>query len=432
MADPLSVPLLQIAVQSPNLNSWLTVVLCLITIGFFSGMEIAFISANKLRIELKSKKGSLGGKALARYIKKPNEFISIVLVATNLALVVYGIAMGDIFNYYLTQFFDSTAIVFLLTTILSTLLVLITAEYIPKTLFKLQADRLIFAFAPAFRVAHVLLWPLILLTKFLSSMVLKVFTKTDVSEETPVFSKVDLDNYISSIENSNTSENQEIDTEAFRNALDFSDVVAKDLMIPRTEIIALDVTTPLDVLKQKFIETQLSRILIFKSSIENIIGFVHHSDLFHHPEKISSILHPVILVSETLEAHDLLRRFIQERKSLAVVVDEFGGTAGIATIEDVIEEIFGEIKDEFDTEDANEVVLGENHFRLSSRLEIDYLNEKYGLHLTEGEYNTLGGFIIYFAERIPSTGDVVRHENLEFTIRKMKGAKIEEVELKVY
>jgi CBS domain containing-hemolysin-like protein len=252
------------------------------------------------------------------------------------------------------------------------------------------------------------------------------------TEETPVFSKVDLDNYISSIENSNTSENQEIDTEAFRNALDFSDIVAKDLMIPRTEIIALDVTTSLEVLKQKFIETQLSRILIFKSSIENIIGFVHHSDLFHHPEKISSILHPVILVSETLEAHDLLRRFIQERKSLAVVVDEFGGTAGIATIEDVIEEIFGEIKDEFDTEDANEVVLGENHYRLSSRLEIDYLNEKYGLNLTEGEYNTLGGFIIYFAERIPSTGDVVRHENLEFTIRKMKGAKIEEVEMKVY
>jgi putative hemolysin len=186
------------------------------------------------------------------------------------------------------------------------------------------------------------------------------------------------------------------------------------------------------LLKEKFIESQLSRILIYKNSIENIIGFVHHSDLFHQPEKISSILHPVIIVSETLEAHDLLRRFIQERKSIAVVVDEFGGTAGIATIEDVIEEIFGEIKDEFDTEDANEVVLGENHFRFSSRLEIDYLNEKYGLQLTEGDYNTLGGFIIYFAERIPSTGDVVRHENLEFTIRKMKGAKIEEVEMKVY
>ncbi len=432
MADPLSVPLLQIAAQSPHLNNWLTVILCLITIGFFSGMEIAFIFANKLRIELKSKKGSLGGKALARYIKKPNDFISIVLVATNLALVVYGIAMGDIFNYYLTKFFDNTIIIFLLTTILSTLLVLITAEYIPKTLFKLQADSLIFAFAPAFRVAHVILWPLILLTKFLSSLVLRIFTKTEITEETPVFSKVDLDNYISSIENSNTTENQEIDTEAFRNALDFSDVVAKDLMIPRTEIIALDVTTPLSVLKNRFIETQLSRILIFKNSIENIIGFVHHSDLFHQPEKISSILHPVIIVSETLEAHDLLRRFIQERKSIAVVVDEFGGTAGIATIEDVIEEIFGEIKDEFDTEDANEVVLGENHYRFSSRLEIDYLNEKYGLQLSEGDYNTLGGFIIYFAERIPSTGDVVRHENLEFTIRKMKGAKIEEVEMKLY
>jgi CBS domain containing-hemolysin-like protein len=203
-------------------------------------------------------------------------------------------------------------------------------------------------------------------------------------------------------------------------------------MVPRTEIVAIEINTSLDALKEKFIETSLSRILVYKDNIDNIIGFIHHSDLFQQPERLHEVLHPIIIVSENLDAHDLLKRFINERKSMAVIVDEFGGTAGIATVEDVIEEIFGEIKDEFDTEDAQEQKLGDRHYRLDARLEIDYLNEKYEFNLAEGEYNTLGGYIIFFAQRIPQVGDSIRHDQFEFLIKKMKGARIEEVEMKIY
>ncbi len=432
MADPLSVLLQAQNLPIPNAGSWLLVVGCLITIGFFSGMEIAFISANKLRIELKTKKGVFGGKWLARYIKDPNEFISTVLVAINLALVIYGIAIGDILNYYLSLVSDSTLINFLTTTIISTLVVLITAEYIPKTIFKLQADTLIFALILPFRLANILLWPLITFIKWISSLFIKIIAKDSIDQHTQVFSKIDLDNYISSIENAQNADIQEIDTEAFRNALDFSDVLSKDLMVPRTEMVAVEINTPLNILKDRFVETSLSRILVYKDNIDNIIGFIHHSDLFQHPEKLHEVLHPVIIASENLDAHDLLKRFIQERKSMAVIVDEFGGTAGIATVEDIVEEIFGEIKDEFDTEDAQEQKLGSNHYRFDARLEIDYLNEKYQFNFSEGEYNTLGGYIIFFAERIPQVGDSIRHENFEFLIKKMKGARIEEVEMKIY
>jgi len=429
MDDPLPYSFLAVHIAQISTFSWFIVVLCLSTIGFFSGMEIAFISANKLRIELKSKKGVIGGKWIGQYLKKPDEFITTVLVATNLALVIYGIAMGDILHYYLSLIFENELINFIITTILSTLIVLVTAEFIPKTIFKAQADKFLFLFAIPFRLSNIILWPFIAFTRSLST----AFLKGDkVEEGNKVFSRVDLDNFIATIESTSDSENQEIDTEAFRNALDFSEIIVRDFMIPRTEIVALKMESSIEELKNTFIETSLSRILIFKDNVENIIGFVHHSDLFDRPEKIHEVLHPVIIVSEILEAHELLKKFIHERKSMAVVVDEFGGIAGIATLEDIVEEIFGEIKDEFDHEDGKEIELGPNHFRFSARLEIDYLNEKYNFNLVEGDYNTLGGFIIYFAERIPQVDEVIRHENLEFTIKSMEGARILEVELKIY
>ncbi len=429
MDDPLPYSFLAIHIAQISTFSWFIVVLCLSTIGFFSGMEIAFISANKLRIELKSKKGVIGGKWIGKYLKKPDEFITTVLVATNLALVVYGIAMGDILHYYLSLIFDNELINFIITTILSTLIVLVTAEFIPKTIFKAQADKFLFLFAIPFKLSNIILWPFIAFTRSLST----AFLKGDKLEEgNKVFSRVDLDNFIATIESTGDSENQEIDTEAFRNALDFSEIIVRDFMIPRTEIVALNMESSIDELKNTFIETSLSRILIFKDNLENIIGFVHHSDLFDRPDKIHEVLHPVIIVSETLEAHELLKKFIHERKSMAVVVDEFGGIAGIATLEDIVEEIFGEIKDEFDNEDGKEIEISPNHYRFSARLEIGYLNEKYNFNLVEGDYNTLGGFIIYFAERIPQVEEVIRHENIEFTIKAMDGARILEVELKIY
>jgi CBS domain containing-hemolysin-like protein len=430
MPDPLSVHLLSVSAAIPTFSSWIVVILCLITIGFFSGMEIAFISANKLRIELRSKQGVFGGKWVAKYIKEPNEFISTVLVATNLALVIYGIAMGDILQYYLSIIVSNALAKFILTTMLSTVIVLITAEYIPKTIFRLQADTLLFVFVVPFRVAHLILWPLISFTKGASTTLLSLFTQTDNTTQTKVFSKVDLDEFISSIESSKDMDAQELDTEAFRNALEFSEVDVREIMVPRKELVGLEINTSIDELTQTFIETSLSRILIYRENIDNIIGFVHHSDLFHQPEKLNEILHPVIITSENTEAQQLLRRFIFERKSLAVVVDEFGGTAGIATVEDLVEEIFGEIKDEFDTEDAFELQLGDNHYRFAARLEIDYLNEKYGFDFKEGDYTTLGGYIIFYAERIPELNETLRFENLEFHITKIDGARIEEVELK--
>lgn len=393
-------------------------------------MEIAFISANKLRIELRSKQGVFGGKWVAKYIKEPNEFISTVLVATNLALVIYGIAMGDILHYYLSLIVSNALAKFILTTMLSTVIVLITAEYIPKTIFRLQADTLLFVFVMPFRVAHILLWPLISFTKGASTTLLSLFTQTDTTTQTKVFSKVDLDEFISSIESSKDIDAQELDTEAFRNALEFSEVDVREIMVPRKELVGLEIHTTIEELTQTFIDTSLSRILIYRENIDNIIGFVHHSDLFHQPEKLNEILHPVIITSENTEAQQLLRRFIFERKSLAVVVDEFGGTAGIATVEDLVEEIFGEIKDEFDTEDAFELQLGDNHYRFAARLEIDYLNEKYGFDFKEGDFTTLGGYIIFHAERIPELNETLRFENLEFHITKIDGARIEEVELK--
>ncbi len=431
MPDPLSVLLLNTIAEIPTFSSWITIIACLITIAFFSGMEIAFISANKLRIELRSKQGVLGAKILARYVKQPSEFISTVLVATNLSLVIYGMAMGSILEYYLDHLINSEILKILTVTLISTFLVLITAEFIPKTVFKIQADKLILAFSVPFRITHLVLWPIIAFTKWASSALLRAFTKTQITEQTPVFSKVDLDNYISSIENSINTETQEIDTEAFRNALDFSEVVVRDFMVPRTELIGIDIDSTIDELKTKFIETSHSRILVFRENIDNIIGFVHHSDLFHQPKDIKSVLRPTLFANESLEAHDMLRNFIQQRKSLAVVVDEFGGTAGIATIEDVVEEIFGEIEDEFDTLDTNEQIIAENHYKFSSRLEIDYLNEKYQFNIPEGEYNTLGGFIIYCSEKIPYTGETIRFQQFEFHIKKMTGAKIDEVEMKM-
>ena len=432
MADPLSVPLLSIQPPVPNLTSWIVVLLCLSTIGFFSGMEIAFISANKLRIELRSKKSVFGGKWLARYVQRPDEFISTVLVATNLALVIYGIAMGDILHFYFGLIIENALGNFILTTIASTILVLITAEYIPKTIFRLQADRLLFAFALPFRISHILLWPIIAFTRGTSALAMRLISKEINNEEQQVFSKVDLDNYIASIESSKDIEAQEIDTEAFRNALDFSEVQVHDFMVPRTEIVAMEVHTPIEEIRKTLIDTSLSRVVIYRDNIDNIIGFVHHSDLLQGHDKLHEMLHPVIITGENTEAHDLLKQFIKEQKSIAVVVDEFGGTAGIATVEDIVEEIFGEIKDEFDVDDNNEIKLSDNHYRFSARLEVDYLNESYDFNIPEGEYNTLGGYIIYCAERIPELKETLRFENLEFHIIKMNGARIEEVELKVY
>jgi len=441
MADPLPATLslsLLTATEpvAPWISDWLVVSICLVLVAFFAGMEIAFISASRLRIQLRSKDGHGGGKWLGRYIKRPNEFISTVLVGTNLAMVIYGLYMGGILEEALDSlpypWLNSGILRYVIVTFVSTFIILVLAEYIPKTLFRMYADKLLFGLAGIFRFAQILMWPMIVLTKQISSFLLKWFTKAEINETTPVFSKVDLDNYLASLENSHNSENLEIDTEVFRNALDFSDVRVKDFMVPRPDIQAVSVVESMDVLREKFIDTAHSKLLVYRESIDHVIGFVHHSDLFHAPKSVQQILRPVLFVNESLQAHDMLRNFIQERRSLAVVVDEFGGTAGMVTIEDVLEQIVGEIEDEFDVEEQTEVVLGEKHFRFSARLEVDYLNEKYAdIVIPEGEYSTLGGYIIHAAERIPAEGESFMVDRFQVMVKKITGARIEEVELRV-
>ena len=429
MIEPPSV--LTLLTVSPN--AWLIVALCMVVIAFFSGMEIAFLSASRLRIELRSKENLGGGKWLSKYVKNPSDFISTVLVGNNLGLVVYGIYMGEILDdsFANVSWMQSEWVKFIMITLSSTMVVLVVAEYLPKTFFKLYADRLIFGLIGIFRMAHVVMWPLIQVVKGISSFLLRVFTKTRISEHTPVFSKVDLDNYIASLENAGNVDTVEIDTEVFRNALDFSDAKVRDFMVHRTELVGVDVNASVAELRAKFVETAHSKILIYKENIDHIIGFVHHSDLFHSPKRIQDVLRSVLIVNESLQAHDMLRNFMQEKRSLAVVVDEFGGTAGMVSVEDVLEEIVGEIEDEFDVEDKMETVLAEGHYLFSARLEIDYLNEKYDLEIPEGDYNTLGGYIIFCSERIPAVGEIIHHEPFEFVIKTLKGARLEEVEIRV-
>lgn len=432
MTDPLpaSFTLLTTEPIAIAASDWLAVAICLVTCAFFSGIEIAFLSANKLRIELRSKQGSYTARILARYTKNPSDFISTVLVANNLALVIYGIYMGKILNVGLFgPMIESQFLKFTLITVVSTFIVLVTAEFLPKSLFRINPDNLLNALAVPFRMAHILLWPIIFFVKKVSAFLLKILTKTSVTETTPVFTKVDLDNYIALLENTGQSENAEIDTEVFRNALDFSDVRVRDFMVPRTELVALNIDDSIDDIKKLFIESRLSKILIYRENIDHIIGFVHHSDMLDKPQTISQVLKPVLIVNESTQAHDILRDFIQKRRSIAVVVDEFGGTAGIATIEDVMEEIFGEIEDEFDVEELTEKVLDKGHYLFSARLEVDYLNEKYQLNIPEGDYNTLGGFVIHICEKIPRVREVIRQSPFEFTVTRSKGAKLEEVEL---
>lgn len=429
MPDPV---VSMILLQADLTGKWLVVVICLLTCGFFAGMEIAFLSANKLRIELRSKQGNFTAVLLSRYLKNPSDFISTVLVANNLALVIYGIYMGEILDVGIGTLIPSKFFKFFIITIVSTIIVLVTAEYLPKSLFRINPDTVLFSFAVPFRVVHVLLWPIIFFVKKSSSTLLNLFTSSKITENTVVFSKVDLDNYIASLENTGQAENTDIDTEVFRNALDFSDVKVRDFMVPRTEIVALDIHTGVEELSRQFIETSLSKILIYRDNIDHIIGFVHHSEMFGRPARLQDALKPVLIVNESMQAHDILREFIQKHRSVAVVVDEFGGTAGLVTIEDVIEEIFGEIEDEFDVEQLTEIQHGPGHYLLSSRHEIDYLNEKYGLGLPEGDYTTLGGFVISICGKIPRVKEIIRQGPFEFVVTKGKGARIEEVELFVH
>ncbi|MBN4061954.1 HlyC/CorC family transporter [Bacteroidales bacterium AH-315-I05] len=414
-------------------NDLILIILTLVFSAFFSGMEIAFVSANKLKIELDKKQGAVSAKIISRFLQRPTRFIGAMLVGNNIALVIYGIVMAKILEPPIERYISINEIVVLsIQTIISTLVILVTAEFLPKAVFRGIPNRMLNAFSvPLFLIYYILWLPMLFITS-LSEWLLKTFMKVDLSENKMTFGRVDLDHYVSEM-SSQAGQKGEVENEIqiLQNALEFSNVKARECMVPRTEIVALSIESPVEELREKFIETGLSKILIYRDSVDNIIGYTHSFELFKKPKKIKNILLPVSIVPETIAASEILETFIQKQKSIAVVVDEFGGTSGMLTIEDVVEEIFGEIEDEHDVGKAIERKINETEYEFSARLEIDYLNEKYQLNLPESDqYETLAGLILQVCEDIPEEGENIKFESWVFEIKSVAENRIEFVKVK--
>ena len=409
--------------------SIIIIALMLVLSAFFSGMEIAYVSSNKIHIEIEKKQNNFLAGILQKITRRPSKFIATMLVGNNIALVVYGFFMGDLLmNYIPIAGFGGL----LIQTVISTLVILLTAEFLPKVFFQIYANSLVKIFAVPAYFFYVIFTFISELIIWISDVVLKLFFKTEGDTVQLSFSKIELGNYIS--EQMEIAETDtEIDTEIqiFQNALDFSEVKAREAMIPRTEMVAVDITTTPKDLSKIFIETGLSKILIFKDNIDDIVGYVHSFELFKKPENLKKVLMPVVFVPETMLAKDVLNILGKKRKSIAVVIDEYGGTSGIITVEDIIEELFGEIEDEHDSVELIEEEISEGHYRFSARLEVDYLNEMYKLNLPDSEnYETLGGMIVHVTEQIPDQGETVVIENFTFHILEVSSTKIELIEVK--
>jgi putative hemolysin len=419
------------------MNNWIIVGITLLLSAFFSGMEIAFVTSNKLRIELDKSKGIFPANLISGFIHMPSRFIGALLFGNNLALVIYGLAMASLLRpallASLPDAYHTELTILLLQTIISTLIILILAEFLPKVLFRLSPNALLNFFALPAYIFYYLFYPFNLLFIFVAETLLKHVFNVNFNKEGYVFSPIDLDEYIKESSLGRDEENdEEQEIQMFQNAIDFRTAKVRECMVPRTEISALDEEESIATLRQEFIDTGHSKILIYRDSIDNIIGYAHSYDLFSNPAIIRSIIRPVIIVPETILAHKVLSMFINEHKSVAVVVDEFGGTSGMATLEDLIEEIFGEIDDEFDTEALEEIRKSENEFVFAGRLEIDFLNNKYNLGLPESdEYETLGGLIIHSHESIPSVHDIIDIPPFSFTILSASETRIDKVILTI-
>ena len=420
----------------------LIIIFSLILSAFFSGMEIAYVSSNKIHIEIEKKQGGLLSKLLTKITAKPSKFIATMLIGNNIALVIYGFYMGDMLVEWFASYLpsSSTLVNYLFTelslltqTIISTLIILVTAEFLPKVFFQIYANSLLKLFAgPAYLfyilfsfVSHFVIW--------MSDIILKNLFKTEGDEVQLAFTKVELGNYISEqMESVEAHDTIDSEIQIFQNALEFSEVKSREVMVPRTEMTAIEIHDSLSHLNELFTQTGHSKILVYKTTIDDILGYVHSFDLFKDPKNIKSMLRPVEYVPETMFAKDVLNVLIKKRKSLAVVLDEYGGTSGIITVEDVIEELVGEIEDEHDTVALIEQKTNKNTFIFSARIEVDYINETYKLQLPDSEnYETLGGFIVHHAEEIPDKNQEIKIEQFHFTILEVSSTKIELVQLKI-
>lgn len=419
----------------------LIIVLSLVFSAFFSGMEIAFVSANKIHIEIEKKQAGFLAKVLTRLTKKPSKFIATMLIGNNIALVVYGLFMGELLMNWFTGMNTRNEILrafltdfsLLSQTIISTLVILITAEFLPKVLFQIYANSLIKLLAiPAY--SFYLIFSLISdFVIYVSDFILKYIFRTSGDEVQLAFTKLELGDYITE-QMETVEEEDEVDSEIqiFQNALEFAEVKAREVMVPRTEIMAVEIHETPKNLAKLFTETGFSKILIFKDTIDNVIGYVHSYELFKKPKTIKSILLPVEFVPETMLIQDILNVLIKKRKSIAVVLDEYGGTSGLMTVEDIVEELFGEIEDEHDSTDLKEEEIDERNFLFSARLEVDYINENYKLDLPVGdEFETLGGLLVHQKGEIPEKDSEIVIDHFKFTVLEVSNTKIDLVSLEL-
>ncbi len=414
----------------------LWIVLSLLFSFFFSGIEIAFLSANRLQIELQGKQGEWSGRIISYFLNNPSRFIGTCLVGNTLALVIFGNSMVVLFEPFLIAnlppSLNNEASLLLIQTAISTLIILSTAEFLPKSLFLINPNLMLSALAIPFVVTYVVLKPISFAILELSTFFLKHVFRMNYSEEKPVYGLTDLNHFLRNMHKvSHDDEEIGLDKKILHNALEFGTVQVRECMVPRTEIIGISLEEGIERLKAVFIESGHSKIVIFRNTMDDPIGYCHSAALFKNPQTLEEILTPISIVTETSMANDLMVQLIRERRSLAIVVDEFGGTAGLISMEDAIEEIFGDIEDEHDADDLIEQTLDDKTFLLSARLEVDYLNENYHWYLPVGDYETLGGLILSFTEDFPKKGETISVPPYTFIIQSTKGNRIETVKVEV-
>ncbi len=409
------------------------IIITMVFSAFFSGMEIAFVSSNRMLAEMDKDKNGISQRLLSLFYNHPNGFVSTMLVGNNIALVVYGILIARLFDNTIFAGMDATFTV-PADTILSTLIVLFTGEFLPKTLFKANPNKLLAVFSPIAYVCYILLWPISKFSTFASKVLLRIMgVKMDTETGDEGFSKVDLDYLVqSSIDNATDDSDINDEVKIFQNALDFSDTKVRDCMVPRTEIQAVEYGASLGELRQKFVESGNSKIIVYKEDIDHIEGYIHSSELFHNPSVWQDHIRPLTFVPETMQAQKLMKIFLQQKKSLGVVVDEFGGTSGLVSLEDIVEEIFGDIEDEHDSSKYVAKKNEDGSYILSARLEIDKVNEMFDLNLPESdEYMTVSGLILHEYQSFPKLNEIIRIGHFEFKIIKSTSRKIELVQLNI-
>ena len=407
------------------------ILLTLLFSAFFSGLEIAFVTSNKLRFELDKKQRNLTSSILSIFYRNPQQFISTMLVGNNICLVIYGLLMAQTMNPWLSPL-GSQFLITLIQTILATIIVLFTGEFLPKAIFRLNPNLFLRIFSWLLLLFYLVLYPISRFSTWVSIKILSLFkVKVNSSTKDNVFSRIDL-NYLiqESFENPESEKELENEVKIFQNALDFSNVKLRDCFVPRTEIIALDYESDTETLKETFIETGFSKILIYKGDIDNIVGYIHQSEMFEHQNDWKKQINQIPIVPENMAAQKLMKMFLSQKKSIAVVVDEFGGTAGIVTLEDIMEEIFGEIEDEHDIQDYIAEKISDNEFLLSGRLEVETINERFGLEIPESDdYETIAGFVLHNHQHFPKLNEVIRIEKYSIKCMKVSNNRIELVKL---